>query len=97
MKFTNSISILFMAMVLSLFIVQCSNDEGLFEENIEDPILYSSLEDLQFEMLQNDTIQFEIPTDETDTDFYFHPIVLFQAGEVEEERVMGQILFRPIL
>jgi hypothetical protein len=69
MKFTNKIAYSISVLFLSLFILQCSNDEGLFQENIDDPILYSSLEELQDSLLENDTINFEIPTDETDTTF----------------------------
>lgn len=69
MNFTNKITLFLTSILVSFFIIQCTNDEGLFQENFDDPILYGSLEELQLELVQNDTIQFDLPTDETDTTF----------------------------
>ena len=69
MNFTNKITLFLTSILVSFFIIQCTNDEGLFQENFDDPILYGSLEELQLELVQNDTILFDLPTDETDTTF----------------------------
>lgn len=69
MKITNKITLILIGMFLSLLTIQCSNDEGLYQELFDEPIIYGSLEELQSELVQNDSILFEIPSDETDTTF----------------------------
>jgi hypothetical protein len=67
MKITNKISLILVGMLLSLLTIQCSNDEGLYQELFDDPIVFSSLDEVQDSLTKNDTINFEILSNESDT------------------------------
>ena len=68
MKLTNLLSPL-IALVGSLFFIQCSNDEGLFSSfELEEPP-YTSVEEVQDSLVTPTIYTFEYPDNDTDTTF----------------------------
>lgn len=67
MKTARSFQIFILALLASLFLYQCTNDEGTHNGFINDSYLFADLEEVQDSLTENDTIAFEILSNENDT------------------------------